>query len=188
MDAFLVSALIVAVGEIGDKTQLLSLVLAARFQRPVPIVAGILCATIANHAIAGAVGGWIHGALSPEVLRWGLGLSFLAIAAWAIVPDQLEQKPAPEKGNGVFVITLIAFFLAEIGDKTQIATIMLAAKYNAIIAVVGGTTLGMLLADVPAVLLGNAAARVISFEVVRLVAAGLFGLLGTAVLLGFGSL
>ena len=185
MEAFFISTLVVAVSEIGDKTQLLALLLAARFQRPVPIILGILCATIVNHAIAGAVGEWVRSAVSPELLRWGLGISFLAIAAWALVPDKIEKDPTPQGRYGVFLVTLIAFFLAEIGDKTQLATVMLAAKYHALVAVVGGTTLGMLLADAPAVLLGNAASKTIPFKAVRLLAAGLFGVLGAAAILGF---
>jgi putative Ca2+/H+ antiporter (TMEM165/GDT1 family) len=186
MEAFIISMLVVAVGEIGDKTQLLALLLAARFRRPVPIILGILCATITNHAIAGAIGQWVHGAVSPTVLRWGLGISFMAIAVWALVPDKMEKDQVLHGRYGVFCITLIAFFLAEIGDKTQIATIVLAAKYNALVAVVSGTTLGMLLADVPAVLLGHAASRAIPFKAVRLAAAGLFGALGLVVMLGMG--
>lgn len=188
MEAFIISMLVVAVGEIGDKTQLLALLLAARFRRPVPIILGILCATVTNHAIAGAMGQWIHGAVSPEVLRWGVGISFIAIAVWALVPDKMEKDPVLRGRYGAFFITLIAFFLAEIGDKTQIATIVLAAKYNALIAVVGGTTLGMLLADIPAVLLGHAASSAIPFKLVRLTAAGLFGALGLVVLLGMAPL
>ena len=188
MEAFLVSILAVAISEIGDKTQLLSLLLAARFQRPVPIILGILCATVVNHAIAGAVGAWVRSAIGPGLIRWGLGISFLAVAAWALVPDRLEKDPIPEGRYGVFLITLTAFFLAEIGDKTQLATVMLATKYDAIIAVVGGTTLGMLLADIPVVLVGSAASRAMPFKAARLTAAGIFGVLGVATLLGFGSL
>ncbi len=187
MEAFFVSTLVVAVGEVGDKTQLLSLLLAARFRRPIPIILGIFCATIANHAIAGAAGAWVRSAVDPELLRWILGVSFFAIALWALVPDKMEREPQPAGRYGAFLVTLIAFFLAEIGDKTQVATMMLAAKYDALVAVVGGSTLGMLCADVPAVLLGNALPLAISFKAVRLAAAVLFGALGAAVLLGFGS-
>lgn len=186
MEAFLISTLVVAAGEIGDKTQLLALFLAARFRRPVPIVLGIVCATFANHAIAGAIGQWVHAAVSPEVLRWGLAASFMAIAAWALVPDRMDEGPSLHGRHGVFFITLIAFFLAEIGDKTQVATVILAARYNALVAVVGGTTLGMLLADVPAVLLGQAASRAIPFRALRLAVAGLFAALGLAVVFGLG--
>jgi len=187
MEAFFVSTLVVAVGEVGDKTQLLSLLLAARFRRPIPIILGIFCATMANHAIAGAAGAWVRSAVDPELLRWVLGVSFFAIALWALVPDKMEREPQPAGRYGAFLVTLIAFFLAEIGDKTQVATMMLAAKYDALVAVVGGSTLGMLCADVPAVLLGNALPLAISFKAVRLAAAVLFGALGAAVLLGFGS-
>ncbi len=188
MEAFFVSTLVVAVGEVGDKTQLLSLLLAARFRRPIPIILGIFCATMANHAIAGAAGAWVRSAVDPELLRWVLGVSFFAIALWALVPDKMEREPQPAGRYGAFLVTLIAFFLAEIGDKTQVATMMLAAKYDALVAVVGGSTLGMLCADVPAVLLGSALPLAISFKAVRLAAAVLFGALGAAVLLGFGSL
>ena len=188
MEAFLVSTLVVAISEIGDKTQLLSLLLAARFQRPVPIILAIFCATVVNHAIAGAVGAWVRSAIGPELIRWCLGISFLAIAAWALVPDRMEGNSIPKGRYGVFLVTLVAFFLAEIGDKTQIATVMLATKYNTIIPVVLGTTLGMLLADVPVVLIGNAASHAIPLKVARLTAAGLFAALGAAALLGFGSL
>jgi Ca2+/H+ antiporter, TMEM165/GDT1 family len=188
MEAFIVSTLAVAVGEIGDKTQLLALLLAARLRRPVPIVLGILGATVANHAIAGALGQWVHGAVNRELLRWGIGVSFLAIAAWALVPDKIEKDPALHGRYGVFFITLTGFFFAEIGDKTQIATMVLAAKYDALVAVVGGTTLGMVLADVPVVLFGHAASRAVPFKTVRLVAAGLFAALGLLAILGAGAL
>ena len=157
METFLVSTLVVAIGEIGDKTQLLALLLAARFQRPVPIIAGILVATTFNHTLAGLLGGWIRTAVDPALMRWILGVSFLAIAAWALVPDKLEEKDAGTMGRfGVFAVTAVAFFFAEIGDKTQLATVALAARFDSIVAVVAGTTTGMLIADVPAVLLGEA--------------------------------
>lgn len=184
MEAFFVSALLVAISEIGDKTQLLSLILAARFRRPVPIILGILTATLANHALAGLVGEWVRGAVSPQVLRWALGVSFLAIAAWALVPDKLDDDPSPKGRYGVFLVTVLAFFLAEMGDKTQVATVMLAAKYHALVSVVAGTTLGMMVADVPAVLLGKASSPKLPFKLVRIIAAGLFALLGIAALLG----
>jgi Ca2+/H+ antiporter, TMEM165/GDT1 family len=187
MEALFVSTLVVAVGEIGDKTQLLALLLAARFRRPVSIVMGIACATVVNHVIAAAAGTWARRAIDPELLRWSLGLSFFAIALWALVPDKLEQEAQPAGRYGVFVVTLIAFFFAEIGDKTQLATAMLAAKYDALVNVVGGSTLGMLCADVPAVLLGNAV-RSVPFRAVRRAAAALFVALGAAVLLGFEAL
>ena len=185
MEAFFVSALVVAVGEIGDKTQLLALLLAARFRRPLPIVAGILVATLLNHTLAGALGGWIRAAVSPEVLRWGLGASFLAIAGWALRPDELEERESAPLGRfGVFAVTAVAFFLAEIGDKTQIATVALAARFDSLPAVVAGTTTGMLIADVPAVLLGERASLKLPFKAIRYVAAALFAALGVAVLGG----
>ena len=186
MEAFLVSLVVVAIGEIGDKTQLLALLLAARFKRPVPIILGILAATLVNHALAGLLGGWIRTAAGPEVLRWGLGLSFLAIAAWALKPDTLDEKEAQPLGRyGVFAITLGAFFLAEMGDKTQLATVALAARFDSLIAVVAGTTAGMLLADVPAVLLAEKASLKIPARTVRYVAAALFAAMGIAALAGF---
>jgi putative Ca2+/H+ antiporter (TMEM165/GDT1 family) len=183
MEALFVSTIVVAVGEVGDKTQLLALVLAARFQRPLPIITGIACATVVNHAIAGLAGSWGRSTLTPEVARWVLGLSFFAMAAWALVPDKLEAGAHPAGRYGAFFVTLVAFFFAEIGDKTQLATAMLAAKYGSIAQVVGGSTLGMLCADVPAVLLGNAV-RSLPLKPVRLSAALLFVALGSLVLLG----
>ena len=186
MEAFLVSVAIVAVGEIGDKTQLLALLLAARFRKPAPIIAGILVATLFNHALAALLGGWVRSALDPAVLRWGLGVSFLAIAAWALVPDKLEEKEeSPHLGKyGVFAVTVVAFFLAEIGDKTQLATVALAARFDSLVAVVAGTTTGMLIADVPAVLLGEHASLKLPVKAIRYVAAALFAALGVAVLAG----
>ena len=188
MEAFFVSLLVVALGEIGDKTQLLSLLLAARFQRPLPIILGIFVATLTNHFLAGLVGTWVHSAINPEALRVVPGVSFLAISAWTLVPDTVDEHRSAKSQYGVFLVTLVAFFLAEIGDKTQVATVMLAAKYNALGAVVTGTLLGMLLADVPAVFLGKLAAPKIPFKVVRMAAAALFALLGVAVLLGLDKL
>jgi putative Ca2+/H+ antiporter (TMEM165/GDT1 family) len=182
MEAFFVSTLVVAVGEIGDKTQLLALLLAARFRQPVPIIAGILAATLFNHALAGILGNWVRSAVDPEVLRWVLGISFLAIAAWALIPDKLEEKDAASMSRyGVFAVTLIAFFLAEIGDKTQIATVALAARFDSLLAVVCGTTAGMLIADIPAVLLGGKASVKIPFKAIRYIAAALFAAIGIAV-------
>ena len=181
MEAFAVSTLVVAVGEIGDKTQLLALLLAARLRAPVAIVLGILCATLANHALAGVVGVTLGRMLDPALLRWLVGLSFLALAAWALVPDRADAAAgAPRGGLGAFATTVVCFFLAEIGDKTQIATIALAARYEQLVAVVAGTTLGMLIADVPAVLLGTVAAHRIPFKLVRGLAAALFAALGVA--------
>jgi putative Ca2+/H+ antiporter (TMEM165/GDT1 family) len=189
MQAFLVSTGVVALGEMGDKTQLLALLLAAKFRRPVPIILGILAATLANHATAGALGTWVAQALDPRWLRWGLGLSFLAMAAWTLVPDKIDSAEADAKTHfGVFGTTAVAFFLAEMGDKTQIATVALAAHYDNLLAVVAGTTLGMLIADVPAVFVGDAMARRIPMRLVRTVAAAVFALLGVLVLSGVGGM
>jgi putative Ca2+/H+ antiporter (TMEM165/GDT1 family) len=176
---------VVAIGEIGDKTQLLALFLSARFRRPVPIILGILCATLLNHALAGLAGGWLRGAVAPQVLRWGLGLSFFAIAAWALKPDKIDEDPQPVGKYGAFAVTLVAFFLAEIGDKTQIATVALAARFDSLVAVVAGTTAGMLLADVPAVFLADRASTRIPFAAIRYIAAALFAAMGIAALAGF---
>jgi putative Ca2+/H+ antiporter (TMEM165/GDT1 family) len=186
MEAFLVSIVVVAVGEIGDKTQLLTLMLAARFRRPLPIVLGILVATLANHALAGALGAWLRALVPAAALRWLVAASFLAVALWALKPDRIDEPRDHEKRTlGVFAVTVVAFFLAEIGDKTQIATMLLAAQFDNLIAVVAGTTLGMLLADVPVVFLGQAAAARIPLRLVRLIAAGLFAALAiVAVLTG----
>ncbi len=183
MEALLVSTGVVAIGEIGDKTQLLSLVLAARFRRPWPIVAGILVATLANHALAGWVGNWVRGVVPADVLRWLLAASFFAVALWALKPDTLDDGRTPETGRwGVFGVTVVAFFLAEMGDKTQIATVMLAAKFDALAAVVVGTTLGMLIANVPVVFAGKLAADRIPFKAIRIVAAAIFAAIGAWVL------
>lgn len=186
MEALLVSTLVVAVGEIGDKTQLLALVLAARYRRPLPIVLGILVATLANHTVAGLVGEWVQRALAPETLRWILGGSFIAIGLWALKPDELDDTPNTLGGYGVFAVTTAAFFLAEIGDKTQLATVALAASFDPLYAVIAGTTLGMLIADVPAVVLGDRAAPRISMKAVRTAAAALFILLGIGAFAGIG--
>ncbi len=186
MEAFLVSTGIVALAEVGDKTQLLSFILAAKFRKPWPIVLGILVATIANHAFAGAIGAWVTSLMSPETLRWVLGLSFLAMAAWILVPDKFDEKDAKLAHMGVFGTTLIAFFLAEMGDKTQIATVALAAQYKAFVAVVAGTTLGMMIANVPAVLLGDRIANKLHVKLVHGIAAAIFAVLGIATLLGAG--
>ncbi|MEO8741384.1 MAG: TMEM165/GDT1 family protein [Casimicrobiaceae bacterium] len=182
MEAFFVSLFVVAVGEIGDKTQLLALLLAARFRKPLPIILGILVATLVNHALAGMVGAWVRQALPPDYLRWLLAASFFAVALWALKPDKLETAAVPASRFGVFAVTTMTFFIAEIGDKTQIATVVLAARFDNLIAVVAGTTAGMLIADVPVVFLGNAAATRIPFKLVRYVAAGLFALLGIVAL------
>jgi len=187
MEAFLVSTGIVALAEIGDKTQLLAFCLAAKFRRPLPIVAAIFVATIANHTFAAAVGAWITSLLGPDILRWVLGLSFLAMAAWTLVPDKIDEDDMPLAKYGVFLTTLIAFFIAEMGDKTQVATVALAARYDSLVAVVCGTTFGMMLANVPAVYLGDKIANRVSLKLVHGIAALVFAVLGVATLLGAGS-
>lgn len=178
MEAFLVSTGIVALAEIGDKTQLLSLLLAARFRKPGTIILGIFLATVANHACAGAVGAWINNLLGPETLRWVLGLSFIAMAAWILVPDKIDEEESAKERFGVLGTTVIAFFLAEMGDKTQIATVALAAQYDALAAVVLGTTLGMLIANAPAVVLGDRFAHRMPVRLIHGVAASIFAILG----------
>ena len=185
MEAFLISTAVVALGEIGDKTQLLALLLAARFKKPSAIIAGILVATLVNHALAGSLGAWIAAHLETDVLRWIVGLSFIAIALWALVPDKLEEDPAPRGHAGVFFVTVTTFFLAEMGDKTQLATVALAARFPDLVAVVAGTTLGMLIADVPAVFVADRFASRVPLRWVRLAAAAVFAALGLATLLGF---
>jgi putative Ca2+/H+ antiporter (TMEM165/GDT1 family) len=184
MDALLVSTGVVALAEIGDKTQLLALVLAARFREPLPIILGIFLATLANHALAGAAGAWVADLLGPETLRWVVGLSFIAMAAWTLVPDDLDDVREANRRFGAFGTTLIAFFLVEMGDKTQVATVVLAAKYEALWAVVSGTTLGMMIANIPAVLLGDVAAKKLPLRLVHGLAAATFAGLGIAVLAG----
>jgi hypothetical protein len=190
MEAFLISTGIVALAEMGDKTQLLALLLAARFKRPWPIIAGIFFATVLNHAVAGAVGSWIQQQLGADVLRWVLGLSFLAMAVWMLVPDKLDDDDdaASHRRFGIFGTTVIVFFLAEMGDKTQIATVALAARYDALLPVVVGTTLGMMLANAPVVLLGDKITRKIPITLVHRLAAGIFAVLGVLVLLNVGSI
>ena len=188
MESLLVSTGVVALAEIGDKTQLLAFILAARFKKPVPIILGILAATIVNHGLAGALGAWITATLTPEVLRWVLGLSFIGMAAWTLVPDKIEEEETRIAGRfGVFGATLVTFFLAEMGDKTQIATVAMAAHYATPLLVVIGTTLGMLIADVPAVFIGDKLANRIPMKLVHSIAAGIFALLGIATLLGAGA-
>lgn len=187
MDAFLVSTGIVALAEIGDKTQLLAFLLAARFRRPLPIVCGILVATLFNHAFAAAVGALVSQLLGPEVMRWVLGLSFIAMAAWIMVPDEIDDEETKVARFGVFVTTAIAFFLAEMGDKTQVATVALAARYASVAAVVAGTTFGMLLANVPAVYFGERIANKVPIKLVHGLAALIFAVLGIATLLGAGA-
>lgn len=187
MEAFLVSTGIVALAEIGDKTQLLAFILAAKYRKPLPIILGILVATLANHGFAGALGAWITTVMSPEVLRWVLGLSFIGMAVWTLIPDKLEEGDAKFARFGIFGTTLIAFFLAEMGDKTQIATVALAAQYHAFLPVVAGTTLGMMIANVPAVFLGKKIAHRMPVKLVHGIAAVIFAILGIATLLGAGS-
>ena len=184
METFLVSAFAVAVGEIGDKTQLLALLLAARYKKPLPIVLGILLATLANHTLAGLLGQWVASNIPARLLRWALGLSFLGIAGWTLKPDQMDDEGLQPGRYGVFLLTCVTFFLAEIGDKTQLATVALAAKYSSLPTVIAGTTLGMLIADVPAVFLGKIAAPNFPFRLLRWIAAGVFAVLGLLVLLG----
>jgi putative Ca2+/H+ antiporter (TMEM165/GDT1 family) len=184
MEAFLVSTGLVALAEMGDKTQLLSLVLAARFRRPWPIALGILVATLVNHALAGAAGAWLTTLLGPQLLRWILAGSFLAMAVWMLVPDKLDEEgDAQAPRLGVFGTTVIAFFLAEMGDKTQVATVMLAARFPHWTAVVAGTTLGMMIANVPAVWFGERVTRVVPIRAVHIVSAVIFVGLGVAALL-----
>jgi len=188
MEALFISTGVVALAEIGDKTQLLAFILAARFKKPVPIVLGILVATIVNHGLAGALGAWITSALSPEVLRWVLGLSFLAMAVWTLIPDEIEEDETRIASRmGVFGATLVTFFLAEMGDKTQVATVAMAAHYATPVLVVIGTTLGMLIADVPAVFVGDRLAARIPMKWVHGSAAAIFALLGCATLAGAGA-
>jgi putative Ca2+/H+ antiporter (TMEM165/GDT1 family) len=186
MEAFFISTGIVALAEIGDKTQLLAFILAAKFRKPVPISLGILLATIVNHAFAGAVGAWLTAQVAPETMRWILGASFIAMALWTLIPDKFDEKDARLARFGVFGATLIAFFLVEMGDKTQIATVALAARFQAFYAVVAGTTCGMMIANVPAVLLGDRLAGRLPQRAVHVAAAAIFGLLGIATLLGAG--
>ena len=187
MESLLVSTGVVALAEIGDKTQLLAFILAARFKKPVPIILGILVATIVNHGLAGALGAWITSAVRPDVLRWVLGLSFIGMAVWTLVPDKIEEEETRVASRfGVFGATLATFFLAEMGDKTQIATVAMAAHYAAPLLVVTGTTLGMLIADVPAVFAGDKLASRIPMQLVHSIAAAIFTLLGAATLLGAG--
>lgn len=184
IEAWLVSIGIVALAEIGDKTQLLTLVLAARYRKPWPIVAGIFFATLVNHGIAGAVGAWLTKAVGPDAMRWILGISFIAMAAWMLVPDKLDESESAErKLGGVFLSTLVLFFFVEIGDKTQIATVALAARFESLTAVVMGTTVGMLLANAPVAFFGDALARRLPVRAVHVVAAIIFAALGVGVLL-----
>jgi putative Ca2+/H+ antiporter (TMEM165/GDT1 family) len=188
MESLFVSTGVVALAEIGDKTQLLAFLLATRFKKPLPIIAGILVATLLNHSMAGALGAWITATLSPEVLRWILGLSFIGMAIWTLIPDKIEEEEMQvAKRFGVFGATLVTFFLAEMGDKTQIATVAMAAHYPDPVLVVIGTTLGMLIADVPAVFIGDRFAAKIPMKLVHGIAAAMFAAMGLATLLGAGA-
>ena len=187
MEAFFISTGIVALAEIGDKTQLLAFILAAKFRKPVPIVLGILVATLANHGFAGAVGAWVTTLLSAEALRWILGVSFIAMAVWTLIPDKFDEDDAKLARFGVFGTTLIAFFFAEMGDKTQVATVALAAQFQSLFWVVAGTTVGMMVANVPAVIMGDRIAHKMPVVLVHRVAATIFAVLGVLTLLGAGN-
>jgi putative Ca2+/H+ antiporter (TMEM165/GDT1 family) len=183
MEAFFVSAAVVAIAEIGDKTQLLALMLAARYRQPLPIILGILVATLANHALAAWLGAAVAGWVGPEAMRWILGAAFIVMAGWCLIPDQADDGPQAARQAGAFLATLVAFFIVEIGDKTQIATVALAARFNSLVVVTAGTTVGMLLANAPVVLFGDAISRRLPLRIVRLVAATLFVVLGLLALL-----
>jgi putative Ca2+/H+ antiporter (TMEM165/GDT1 family) len=185
VEAFLTSTGIVALAEIGDKTQLLALLLALRFRKPAPIIAAILVATLVNHALAGALGAWITTVVPPQAMRWILAGSFLAMAIWALVPDKLDETEAPRESRGsrVFVVTFVAFFLAEIGDKTQIATVAMAAHYPEVLLVVAGTTLGMMIANVPAVFAAESIAARVPLRLIRAIAAAMFVVLAVLTML-----
>ncbi len=188
MESLLVSTGVVALAEIGDKTQLLAFILAARFKKPLPIIAGILVATLVNHGLAGALGAWITAHVTPEILRWVLGASFLGMAIWTLIPDKIEEEETQIASRfGVFGATLVTFFLAEMGDKTQVATVAMAAHYPDPLLVVAGTTLGMLIADVPAVFVGDQLASKIPMKLVHGVAAAMFAVLGVLTLMGAGA-
>jgi len=188
LETWLVSTGVVALAEMGDKTQLLAFLLAARFKKPLPIILGIFVATAVNHGIAGALGAWITTAVSPQIMRWVLGLSFIGMAIWTLIPDEIEKDEAHAAQRlGIFGATLVTFFLAEMGDKTQLATVAMAVHYQNAVLVVIGTTLGMLIADVPAVFIGERLAARIPMRLVHGIAAAIFALLGLATLLGAGA-
>jgi Ca2+/H+ antiporter, TMEM165/GDT1 family len=186
VEAFLVSTIVVGLAEIGDKTQILSLMLAARFQRPLPIIFGILFATLANHAAAGLAGSYFGDLLTGPWLRWVLGISFVSVAVWALFPDKYARNLKGIGRSGAFISTLVAFFLAEIGDKTQIATVGLAARFEQFYPVVLGTTLGMMLANVPAVLIGDRIADKLPVKPIRITAAVVLALIGVLTFTGVG--
>jgi len=183
MEAFFVSTAIVAVAASGDTTQLLALLLAARYRKPLPIILGILCATLANHALAAWIGAEVAAWVGPETMRWVLGVTFIVMAGWCLIPDKADGGPQTARRAGAFLATLVAFFIVEIGDKTQIATVALAARFQSLIAVTAGTTFGMLLANAPVVLFGDAIAKRLPLRIVRIVAALLFVALGLAAIL-----
>lgn len=185
MEAFIISIASVAAGELGDKTQLLALVLATRLHKPAPIIAGIFVATLINHLIACLVGEWVGTLINPQILRWILGVSFLVVAAWALIPDKMDDDVQTQGTYGVFALTALTFFLAEIGDKTQIVALTLAAKYHDLVSVVSGTTLGMMIVDVPTVLFAEVTTKWIPVTLVRVVAAAIFAVLGVVTLLGY---
>lgn len=188
MEAFFVSLGVVALGEMGDKTQLLAFVLAAKFKRPVPIILGVLTSTLVNHFFAGVVGQWVAVQLGPALLRWVVGLSFLGMAGWVMVPDKADDKALSYAARfGIYGTTVIAFFLAEMGDKTQIATAALAARYHDLLPVVAGTTAGMMVSDIPAIFLGNKFAQKIPMHLVHGIAALIFAALGLLALLNVGN-
>jgi putative Ca2+/H+ antiporter (TMEM165/GDT1 family) len=183
MEALLISVGIVALAEIGDKTQLLTLVLAARYRKPWPIVAGIFVATLINHGVAGALGAWLTSVIGPSAMRWVLGISFLAMAAWMLIPDKLDDDTGESKRiGGVFLSTAVLFFFVEMGDKTQVATVALAARFDSLVAVVLGTTIGMMLANAPVAFFGEALAKRLPVRIVHRVAAAVFAVLGVGVL------
>jgi putative Ca2+/H+ antiporter (TMEM165/GDT1 family) len=183
VEALLVSCGIVALAELGDKTQLLTLVLAARFKQPAAIVTGIFAATIANHALAGAIGVWLTTTIGPDAMRWILAGSFISMALWVLVPDKLDaESAAPKRMGGVLLTTIVLFFLVEIGDKTQVATVALAARFDSLSAVVVGTTFGMVIANAPVAFFGETLTRRLPLRCIRVVAAGAFALLGAGVL------
>ncbi len=182
MEALFTSTAIVALAEIGDKTQLLAILLATRFRKPVPIILGIFAATIANHALAALIGAQAAAFLDSPLFRYVIGASFIAMAAWTLVPDKLDEDESPAPRFGAFLTTLVAFFLVEMGDKTQVATIALGARFHDVIAVTTGTTIGMMIANVPAIFLGHALLKRIDLAKVRLVAATLFLVIGLWVL------
>jgi Ca2+/H+ antiporter, TMEM165/GDT1 family len=188
MEAFLISTASIAVGELGDKTQLLCLILATRLRKPGAIIAGIFVATFLNHLIACSLGEWAGKLISPQLLKWVLGISFIAVAAWALIPDRMDEDVKTRGTYGVFALTAMTFFLAEMGDKTQIVALALAAKYDNLIAVVAGTTLGMMLVNIPTVLFADHATRWIPVKLVRVIAAGIYAVLGVLTLLGYSSM